>query len=120
MASLFSELKRRNVFRVGIAYIVVAWLIVQVLDVMLPTFGAPDWVQKVLILIVGLGLPISLLFAWAYEMTPQGVMKTEDVDRSDSITSSTGQRLNYVVIAVLIMALGFFIWERCEFQYITA
>jgi TolB-like protein len=112
MASLFSELKRRNVFRVGIAYIVVAWLIVQVLDVMLPTFGAPDWVQKVLILIVGLGLPISLLFAWAYEMTPQGVMKTEDVDRSDSITSSTGQRLNYVVIAVLIMALGFFIWER--------
>lgn len=112
MTSLFSELKRRNVFRVGIAYIVIAWLIVQVLDVMLPTFGAPDWVQKVLILIVGLGLPISLLFAWAYEMTPQGVMKTEDVNRSDSITSSTGQRLNYVVIAVLIMALGFFIWER--------
>ena len=112
MTSLFSELKRRNVFRVGIAYIVIAWLIVQVLDVMLPTFGAPDWVQKVLILIVGLGLPVSLLFAWAYEMTPQGVMKTEDVNRSDSITSSTGQRLNYVVIAVLIMALGFFIWER--------
>ena len=112
MTSLFSELKRRNVFRVGIAYIVIAWLIVQVLDVMLPTFGAPDWVQKVLILIVALGLPISLLFAWAYEMTPQGVMKTEDVNRSDSITSSTGQRLNYVVIAVLIMALGFFIWER--------
>lgn len=112
MASLFSELKRRNVFRVGIAYTVIAWLIVQVLDVMLPTFGAPDWVQKVLILIVGLGLPVSLLFAWAYEMTPQGVMKTEDVNRSDSITSSTGQRLNYVVIAVLIMALGFFIWER--------
>ncbi len=67
MASLFSELKRRNVFRMGIACIVVAWLIVQLLDVMLPTFGAPDWVQLVLILIIGLGLPISLLFAWAYD-----------------------------------------------------
>ena len=83
-----SELKRRNVFRVGIAYIITAWLVLQVADVVLGNIAAPDWVFKTLLLFLSLGAPIVLVFAWAYEMTPEGLKREKDIDRSTSVTHS--------------------------------
>jgi len=84
--SIFGELRRRNVFRVAIAYSIVGWLVAQVAELALDSFGAPDWVMKTLLLLLVLGLPIAVIFAWAFEMTPEGVKREKDVDRSTSIT----------------------------------
>ena len=112
MGKLFSELKRRNVVRVGVAYVVLSWVALQVGDVLFDMFGTPDWVGKTLAVLLALGFPFACLFAWAFELTPEGIKKTRDVDLSDSVTHSTGRRLNAVIIAALVFALGYFIWER--------
>ena len=112
MGNLFSELKRRNVVRVGIAYIVIGWVVLQVGDVLFDMFGTPDWVGKTLAGLMLLGFPFACLFAWAFELTPEGVKKTAEVDRSTSITHSTGRKLDFVIIAALVVALGYFIWDR--------
>ena len=112
MGNLFNELKRRNVVRVGVAYIVLGWVALQVGDVLFDMFEAPAWVGKTLAGVLLLGFPFALIFAWAFEMTPEGVKRTEEVDRSDSITHSTGKKLNFVIIAALVVALGYFVWER--------
>ena len=110
--SLFTELKRRNVFRVGVAYAAIAWLLVQVADVVFPLFGAPDWVLHILVVVLLLGLPVAVVFAWVFELTPQGVKREKDIDRSASITRSTGRKLDRVIIVALVIALSYFIWER--------
>ena len=110
--SLFIELKRRNVFRVGIAYLVVAWLVMQVADVVINNVGAPGWVFQIIMLVLGIGFPVVLIFAWAFEMTPEGLKKEKDVDRSQSITSVTSQKLNSAIIGVLILALAYFAIDK--------
>jgi TolB-like protein/tetratricopeptide (TPR) repeat protein len=110
--SLFNELKRRNVFRVGIAYIVMAWLVLQVSDVILNNITAPGWVFHVLLLFLAIGFPFAVFFAWAFELTPEGLKKEKDVDRSKSITRVTGRKLDYVMIAVLVLALGYFTFDK--------
>jgi TolB-like protein len=112
VGKLFDELKRRNVVRVGIAYIVLGWVALQVGDILFDMFETPAWVGKTLAVLLLLGFPFALVFAWAFEMTPEGVKKTEEVDKSESITHSTGKKLNMVIIAALVVALGYFIWER--------
>ena len=112
MGKLFNELKRRNVVRVGIAYIVLGWLALQVGDILFELFEAPEWVFKTFAALLFLGFPFVCLFAWAFELTPEGIKKTRDVDTSESITHSTGRRLDFVIIAALVVALGYFIWER--------
>ena len=102
-----NELKRRNVFRVGIAYIIIGWLVAQVAEFAFENFGAPEWVLKVVVVMLLLGLPIALLFAWAFEMTPEGVKLEKDVDRSGSITPETGKKLNVLTIAALLGAVVF-------------
>ena len=109
--SLFNELKRRNVFRVGIAYLIVAWLVMQVADVVINNIEAPVWIFQVIMLLLGIGLPVVLIFAWAFEMTPEGIKKEKDVDRSQSITPMTGRKLDYTIIGFLIIVAGYFIWE---------
>lgn len=111
MGQFFDELKRRNVVRVGVAYVVVGWLVFQVGEVLFPTFGAPEWVFKSLILLIALGFPFALVFAWAFELTPQGIKKTEEVDASESITPNTGKTLNRITIVALIVALAYFVWQ---------
>ena len=83
--SLFEELKRRNVIRVGIAYGVAAWFILQLSDVVLENISAPDWVMQTIMLVLVIGFPVVILFAWAFEMTPEGIKKEKDVDRSQTI-----------------------------------
>lgn len=111
MGKLFEELKRRNVVRVGIAYMVLGWVALQVGDILFDMFEAPAWVGKTFAGLLLLGLPFALLFAWAFELTPEGVKKTAEVDSSDSITHSTGRKLDFIVIAALVVALGYFIWD---------
>jgi len=110
--SFFSELGRRNVIRVGIAYAVVGWILAQVAEFAFENFGAPDWVLKSFVVVLLLGLPIALFFAWAFELTPQGVKREKDVDRTESITRHTGRKLDYFVVGALALALAYFIWER--------
>lgn len=114
--AFFAELKRRNVFRVGIAYAVIGWLVAQIAEFALSTFEAPVWVLKAFVVVLLLGLPIALLFAWAFEMTPDGVKREKDVDRSQSVTGTTGRKLNAVIIGTLVLALGYFVWERQTLQ----
>jgi len=110
--SLFEELKRRNVFRVALAYLIAAWLILQVSEIVLETIEAPTWVLKVFLLILALGLPIALMFSWAYELTSEGVKREEDVDRSGSTTQGTGKKLDQITIAMVIALVIFVVVDR--------
>jgi TolB-like protein len=110
--SFFHELKRRNVLRVAIAYVIVAWLLLQVADVILNNIAAPGWVFQSILLLVALGFPFALIFAWAFELTPEGIKKERDVDRAQSITHSTGRKLDFVIIGVLVLAVGFLLTDK--------
>lgn len=112
MGNILSELRRRNVIRVALAYIVMAWLLLQVADVVINNIEAPSWVFQSIMLVLAIGFPIALLFAWAFEMTPEGLKKEKDVDRSQSITPTTGRKLDFVIIGMLVLALAYFVWER--------
>jgi len=109
---LFAELKRRNVFKVAAAYIIVGWLIMQAGDTLAPALHLPDWVNSALAFFLILGFPLALFFAWAFEMTPEGIKREKDVDRTRSITHVTGQKLNYTIIALLVAALGYFAYDK--------
>ncbi|NGX15822.1 tetratricopeptide repeat protein [Wenzhouxiangella sp. XN24] len=110
--SLFIELKRRNVFRVGAAYVVIGWLLLQVADVLLDNFGAPDWVFKSFAALLILGLPLALFLAWAFELTPEGVKRAEDVVESDSITPHTGKRVDRLIVVGLVAVIAILVAER--------
>jgi TolB-like protein/Tfp pilus assembly protein PilF len=109
---LFSELKRRNVFRVAAAYIVVAWLIIQVGDIAADSLGFPDWFMPMLFVLIGLGFPLALVLSWAYEITPQGVKKAADVHPVESITRRTGRKLDFIIIGVLAVAVSLLLWDK--------
>lgn len=105
MASLWTELKRRNVVRVGIAYALVAWVTLQGVDFALDVIDAPNWIMQLLVALAAIGLPGVLLFAWIFEMTPEGLKRESEIDRSQSITADTGKKLNYAIIGVLALAV---------------
>jgi len=112
MTGLFEELKRRNVVRVGIAYLVAAWLVLQVIDLVIENIAAPPWVMQLILVAAALGLPIALIFAWAFEITPEGVKREKDVDRSQSITPQTGRKLDRLIIVVLVVAVGVLLTDK--------
>ncbi len=105
MPGFFAELRRRNVIRVAIAYVIVTWLLLQVVDVVVPILGLEDWVGKLVLLLLLIGFPIALIFAWAFELTPEGLKRENQVDRSDSITRQTGRKLDFTIIGVLALAV---------------
>ncbi len=110
--SLFAELKRRNVFRVGIAYGVLSWLLLQITDVVMPILQLPEWVAKFVLFVLLLGLPLVLFFAWAFELTPEGVKREKDVDRSQSIAPQTGKKLDRAIIGILVVAVAILLMDR--------
>jgi len=110
--SFFDELKRRNVFRVGFAYAVAAWVLLQVVDLVLESIEAPPLVMQVFMLAIAIGFPIALIFAWAFEMTPDGIKKEKDVVRGQSITPQTGQKLNRTITLVLVLAVAFLLYKQ--------
>lgn len=116
MGQLFDELKRRNVIRVAIAYLVASWLVLQVADLVLESFGAPNWVMQAFLLVALLGFVVVIVFAWAYELTPEGLKKEKEVDRSRSVTQQTGRKLNQITIAMLVAVVAFVVAERAIFD----
>jgi TolB-like protein/tetratricopeptide (TPR) repeat protein len=108
----FNELKRRNVIRVGIAYLIVAWLLLQVADVMIDNIGAPDWLFQAILLVLAIGFVIALFFAWAFELTPEGLKRESEVDRSRSLTPTTGKKLNTAILVLLAVAVVYLLIDR--------
>jgi len=110
--SFFEELKRRNVFRVGIAYAVTSWLLMQAADLIFPRIGLSDSAVTLVIALLAIGFIPALIFAWAFELTPEGIKKEKDVDRSQSITQVAGRKLDFTIIAILVVALGYFAYDK--------
>ncbi|MCH7509081.1 MAG: tetratricopeptide repeat protein [Proteobacteria bacterium] len=110
--SIFRELKRRNVIKVAIAYAVVAWLLIEVTATVFPILKLPDWSVTLVTAFILIGFPLALILAWAFEITPEGIKLEKDVDRSQSITPITGRNIDYIIIAALILALGFFAFDK--------
>jgi adenylate cyclase len=97
---------------VGIAYAIAAWVLLQIVDVVVPIIEAPDWVSKALLLLIAVGFPLALLFAWAFELTPEGLKFERDVDRSQSVTDHTGRKLDFTIIGVLAVAVILFAFDK--------
>jgi TolB-like protein len=114
--ALLGEMRRRNIFKVSLAYAIVSWLTVQVADIILPVFNAPQSIMQILVLLLILLFPIAVLLSWAYELTPEGFKATADVDRTQSITVNTGKRLNHIVIALLSLAVIFLVFDNYVFR----
>ena len=110
--SLIDELKRRNVFRVGIAYVVVAWLLLQVTDIVVPILELPVWVARFVLFGLAIGFVPAVIIAWAFELTPAGLKRDKDVDRSVSATTSSGRKLDFAIIAALALALTGVVWTN--------
>src|SRR5210317_456505 len=110
--SFFDELKRRNVVRVGLAYGIAGWVLLQVADLVLENIEAPSWVIQALMLFVLLGFIASLVIAWAYELTPEGIRKESEIDRSQSIAGHTGKKLDRIIIGFLVLAVAVLLVDR--------
>jgi len=109
---LINELKRRNVFRVAVGYIVSCWLLAQVADLVLENIGAPDWVMQTIMLVLALGFPVVVFFSWAYEVTPEGIKRESEIDRTQSITHVTARKLDRAITLVLLVALAYFAYDK--------
>jgi TolB-like protein len=109
---LISELKRRNVFRMAVLYVISAWLVMQVAEVIIGLAGLPDWSGKVVLAVLAIGFPIALLFSWFFEITPEGLAREKDVPEGQSITHVTGRRMDFIVIAVLSAGLILFAGDK--------
>jgi TolB-like protein/tetratricopeptide (TPR) repeat protein len=109
---LIDELKRRNVFRVSVAYVISAWLLAQVADLVLDNIAAPDWVMQTILLVLALGLAPVVFFSWAYEVTPEGIKRESEVDRSHSITHVTRGKLDRTITFLLVLAVAYFAADK--------
>lgn len=108
----FHELKRRNVIRVAAAYVVLAWLIIQVAETIFPLFGFDDAVVRAVVIILAIGLLPTLLFSWVFELTPEGLKRDKDVDLSQSVTRQTGKKLDRIILVILGLALSYFAVDK--------
>src|SRR5437588_1505424 len=112
MGNFFAELKRRNVIRLAGLYLCGAWLLVQVSGTVLPMFGAPDWLPRSIVILLALGFIPALIFSWLFELTQEGLKRDEDVRPEESIAPQTARRMNRTMIAVLVLALGYFVFDK--------
>ena len=110
--SLYRELKRRNVLRVAIAYLAGSWLLVEVAETIFPLFGFDDTPARILVIVLAIGFPLFLLFSWVFEITPEGLKKEKDIDRTASVTHKTGKQLDRIIIILLALALAYFAFDK--------
>jgi TolB-like protein/Tfp pilus assembly protein PilF len=110
--NFFAELRRRNVYKVAVAYGIVAWLLVQVATQVFPFLEIPNWCVRLVIVLVVLGFPIAMILAWAYELTPEGIKRAKEVIPEESIKRHTGRRLNALIIGMLLCAVAFLVYQR--------
>jgi len=111
LSSFFAELKRRNVYKVAVAYLVVAWLLIQAASIFFPAFDAPPWVMKIFIIIIIFGFPVALIFSWAFEITPEGIKLESEIEPNKSIKRRTGRKIVAVTIALAVVAAGLFVYQ---------
>ncbi len=109
--NFFAELKRRNVYKVAVAYAVVAWLLIQAASIFLPAFDAPAWVMKIFIIVIIFGFPVALIFSWAFEITPEGIKLESEIEPSKSIKRRTGRKIVALTIALAVVAAGLFVYQ---------
>ncbi len=109
--SFFAEVKRRNVYKVAVAYAVVAWLLIQAASIFFPAFDAPSWVMKIFIIVIIFGFPVALIFSWAFEITPEGIKLESEVEPSKSIKRRAGRRIVAITIALAVVAAGLFVYQ---------
>ena len=112
MTSFFGELKRRNVVKVAVAYAIVGWLLIEVTSTVFPVLQIPDWAIALVTMLLILGFPIALILSWAYEITPEGMKRSHEIQATESITHVTGRKIDFVIIGVLAIAVAFFAVER--------
>lgn len=110
--SFWGELKRRNVVRAAMAYVVVSWVMLQVSDVILNNIEAPGWIFQVILLLLAISFPLVLIFAWIFELTPEGFKRDHEVERTASIAQDTGRQLDFVIIGFLTIALSYFAYDK--------
>src|SRR5215475_10096027 len=108
---LLAELKRRNVYKVAVAYAVVSWLLIQAASILFPTFDAPSWAMKVFVAVLVLCFPVALILSWAFEITPEGIKLESEIDPKKSISRKTGRKIVGVTIAVAIVAAAVFLFQ---------
>jgi len=109
--NFFSELKRRNVYKVAVAYAVVSWLLIQAASILLPTFEAPAWVMKVLVVLLALGFVFAVMISWAFEMTPEGMKRTADISPGDVIPYWSKRKFATFIVAVAVIAAGLLAYQ---------
>src|SRR5450755_4317950 len=109
--NFFAELKRRNVYKVAVAYAVVAWLLMQIATQIFPFFDIPNWAVRLVVLLLILGFPVALILAWAFELTPEGIKRADEVAPNESITPRTGRKLIGITIVVAVIAAGLFVFQ---------
>lgn len=110
--SFFEELRRRNVFRVGVAYAIAAWVLLQVFDVIGEILELPPWGGKLILVALAIGFILALFLAWAFEVTPEGVKLEKDVDRSQSVTRETGRKLNRATLVLMAIAIAYLLFDK--------
>jgi TolB-like protein len=110
--SFFAELKRRNVIRMAVLYIVAGWVVLQIADVLFDPLGLPAWTFRMVLGLLLLGFPLALIFAWVFEMTPEGLKRERDIDRSASVVAHTGRKMNTVIVVLLVVAIAGLVIDR--------
>jgi len=109
--SFFGELKRRNVYKVAVAYAVISWLLIQAASILLPTFEAPAWVMKIFVVLLALGFVFAVFVAWAFEMTPQGMKRTENVSLDEFVPQWSKRKFAALIVSVAVIAAGLFVFQ---------
>src|SRR5213595_3188290 len=109
--NFFAELKRRNVYKLAIAYVVVSWLLIQAASIFLPAFDAPPWVMKVFIIVIIFGFPVTLIFSWAFEITPEGIKLESEIEPGKSLKRRTGRKIVAITIALAVVAASLFVFQ---------
>ena len=104
--NFLAELKRRNVYKVAVAYAVVAWLLIQAASILLPAFDAPQWVIKAFILVIIFGFPVALILSWAFEITPEGIKLESEISPNESIKRRTGRKIVGITVVLAVIAAG--------------
>ena len=112
MGNLFQELKRRKVFRVAVAYAIVAWVLIQISSEALPALQMPDWTVSFVTVLLLLGFPVALLLGWAFELTPDGIKADTGIQQQQSITQSTDRKLIFLILGLVVAGIGFQISDR--------
>src|ERR1700752_1898965 len=111
MRDFFAELKRRNVYKVAVAYAVASWLLIQVATQVFPFFEIPNWAVRLVVLLLIAGFPVALVFSWAFEITPEGIKRESQIEADRSITHHTGRKIVALTVVLGLIAAAMFVWQ---------